>query len=102
MADPFVVERCDERLYGRGAADDGAGVIAYVHALRVLAGLGGGEPFCSVTVFIEGEEEIGSPSFEAFLAAHRDRLAADVIVVADSSNWRVGVSVLITSLRGVV
>ena len=102
QADPFAAERRDERLYGRGAADDGAGVIAHVHALRVLAGLGGGEPPCSVTVFIEGEEEIGSPSFEAFLAAHRDRLAADVIVVADSSNWRVGVPALTTSLRGVV
>lgn len=102
QADPFAAERRGERLYGRGAADDGAGVIAHVHALHVLAGLGGGEPPCSVTVFIEGEEEIGSPSFEAFLAAHRDRLAADVIVVADSSNWRVGVPALTTSLRGVV
>ena len=102
QADPFAAERRGERLYGRGAADDGAGVIAHVHALRVLAGLGGGEPPCSVTVFIEGEEEIGSPSFEAFLAAHRDRLAADVIIVADSSNWRVGVPALTTSLRGVV
>ena len=55
-----------------------------------------------MTVFIEGEEEVGSPSFEAFLAAHRDRLAADVIVVADSSNWKVGVPALTTSLRGVV
>ena len=102
QADPFAAERRGERLYGRGTADDGAGVIAHVHALRVLAGLGGGEPPCSVTVFIEGEEEIGSPSFEAFLAAHRDRLAADVIIVADSSNWRVGVPALTTSLRGVV
>ena len=55
-----------------------------------------------MTVFIEGEEEVGSPSFENFLTTHRDRLASDVIVVADSSNWKVGVPSLTTSLRGVV
>ena len=55
-----------------------------------------------MTVFIEGEEEVGSPSFENFLTTHRDRLASDVIVVADSSNWKVGTPSLTTSLRGVV
>jgi acetylornithine deacetylase/succinyl-diaminopimelate desuccinylase-like protein len=91
------VER-DGRLYGRGAADDKAGIIVHLAALRVLADdLGVG-----VTVFVEGEEEIGSPTFEAFLQAHRDRLAADVIVVADSGNWQVGVPALTTSLRGLV
>ena len=102
QADPFAAERRGERLFGRGAADDGAGVVTHVHALRALAALADDELPCSVTVFIEGEEEVGSPSFEAFLAAHRDRLAADVIVVADSSNWKVGVPALTTSLRGVV
>ena len=102
QADPFTAERRGERLFGRGAADDGAGVVTHVHALRALAALADDGLPCSVTVFIEGEEEVGSPSFEAFLAAHRDRLAADVIVVADSSNWKVGVPALTTSLRGVV
>ncbi|MDO4900080.1 dipeptidase [Actinomyces sp.] len=102
QADPFVAERRGERLFGRGAADDGAGVVSLVHALRLVADLNDGELPCSVTVFIEGEEEIGSPSFEAFLEAYREQLDADVIVVADSSNWRVGVPALTTSLRGVV
>ena len=57
---------------------------------------------CSVTVFIEGEEEVGSPSFENFLSTYRDRLVSDVIVVADSSNWKVGTPALMTLLRGVV
>jgi acetylornithine deacetylase/succinyl-diaminopimelate desuccinylase-like protein len=91
------VER-DGRLYGRGAADDKAGVALHLAALRTLAD----ELGVGVTVFVEGEEEIGSPTFAAFLAAHRERLAADVIVVADSGNWRVGVPALTTSLRGVV
>ncbi|HEX2804710.1 MAG TPA: dipeptidase [Kineosporiaceae bacterium] len=86
------------RLYGRGAADDKAGIVVHLAALRALADdLGVG-----VTVYVEGEEEIGSPTFEAFLQAHRDRLAADVIVVADSGNWQIGVPALTTSLRGLV
>ena len=100
--DPFTAVRRGDRLFGRGTADDGAGIVAHVHALRTLAALGQDSLPCSVTVFIEGEEEVGSPSFENFLAAHRERLEADVIVVADSSNWKVGAPALTTSLRGVI
>lgn len=95
---PFEPVERDGRLYGRGASDDKAGIIAHIGALRVL----GDELGVGVTLFIEGEEEIGSPSFSQFLAAHRDELAADVIVVADSSNWKVGAPALTTSLRGLV
>ncbi|PPK95308.1 acetylornithine deacetylase/succinyl-diaminopimelate desuccinylase-like protein [Kineococcus xinjiangensis] len=90
------------RLYGRGAADDKAGVMAHVAALRALLPQWGPGDGVGVTVFVEGEEEIGSPTFSAFLAQYRDVLAADVIVVADSANWRVGVPALTTTLRGLV
>ena len=53
-------------------------------------------------MFIEGEEEIGSPTFRSFLETYRDKLAADVIVVADSSNWSIGLPALTTGLRGLV
>jgi acetylornithine deacetylase/succinyl-diaminopimelate desuccinylase-like protein len=55
-----------------------------------------------VTVFIEGEEECGSPSLSRLLAVHRNKLAADVIVIADSDNWSVNVPALTVSLRGLV
>ncbi|WP_418276636.1 dipeptidase [Isoptericola jiangsuensis] len=99
--DPFEPVQRGERLFGRGAADDKAGVMAHVGALRALAALGH-EPDVGVTVFVEGEEESGSPSFARFLADHHELLAADVIVVADSTNWKVGVPALTTSLRGLV
>ncbi|MCR6690291.1 dipeptidase [Cellulomonas sp.] len=95
---PFEPTERDGRLYGRGAADDKAGIVAHVGALRVL----GDELGVSLVVFVEGEEEIGSPTFADFLRAHHEALAADVMVVADSSNWSVGVPGLTTSLRGLV
>lgn len=91
------VER-NGRLYGRGAADDKAGIIVHLAALRALAG----DLRVGVTVFVEGEEEVGSPTFDAFLETYHERLAADVIVVADSGNWRIGTPALTTSLRGLV
>jgi acetylornithine deacetylase/succinyl-diaminopimelate desuccinylase-like protein len=89
------VER-DGRLYGRGAADDKAGIAVHCAALRAL----GDDLGVGVTVLVEGEEEIGSPTLPAMLAELRDELDADVLVLADSTNWRVGVPALTTSLRG--
>ena len=94
--EPFVATRKGDRLFGRGAADDKAGIMVHLTALRLLADrLGVG-----VTLFFEGEEEAGSPSFRSFLETYRDRLRADVIVVADSGNWAAGTPALTTSLRG--
>jgi acetylornithine deacetylase/succinyl-diaminopimelate desuccinylase-like protein len=95
---PFVATERDGRLYGRGAADDKAGIMAHVSALRAF----GDELPVGVVVFVEGEEEFGSDSLERLLAEHRDEIAADVIVIADSGNWDIGVPALTTSLRGMV
>ncbi len=94
--DPFEPVERDGRLYGRGAADDKAGVALHCAALRAL----GSEPGVGVTVLVDGEEEIGSPTLPALLARHGDRLGGDVLVLADSVNWRVGVPALTTTLRG--
>lgn len=95
-SEPFVAVERDGRLYGRGTADDKAGVLVHLAAIEAA------EPGVGIRLFIEGEEEVGSPTFVAFLEKYRERLEADVIVVADSSNWKVGVPALTTSLRGVV
>jgi len=93
---PFQPTERDGRLYGRGSADDKAGIATHLAAFRAH----GGQPPVGVTVFVEGEEESGSPSLGRLLAAHRDVLAADVIVIADSDNWSTDVPALTVSLRG--
>ncbi|MGK5521242.1 dipeptidase [Micromonospora sp. URMC 107] len=97
-SDPFEPVERDGRLYGRGAADDKAGIMAHVAALRAY---GDALPV-GVVLFVEGEEEYGSDSLERLLAEHRDEIASDVIVIADSANWDIGVPALTTSLRGIV
>jgi acetylornithine deacetylase/succinyl-diaminopimelate desuccinylase-like protein len=93
---PFEPTERDGRLYGRGAADDKAGVLMHLAVLRAF----GGRPPVGVTLFLEGEEEIGSPTLSTLLAEHADLLRADVIVIADSGNESVDVPAFTTSLRG--
>ncbi|BBY38316.1 dipeptidase [Mycobacterium mantenii] len=98
VSPPFEPTERDGRLYGRGSADDKAGIATHLAAFRAH----GGQPPVGVTVFVEGEEESGSPSLGRLLAAHRDALAADVIVIADSDNWSTEVPALTVTLRGLV
>lgn len=102
QTDPWVATEQHGRLYGRGTADDKAGIMVHHAAINALNDLLGQDHGLGVTVFIEGEEEIGSPFFAQFLQNHRDFLAADTIIVADSSNWAVDVPALTTSLRGMM
>jgi acetylornithine deacetylase/succinyl-diaminopimelate desuccinylase-like protein len=95
---PFEPTERDGRLYGRGTADDKAGIATHLAAFRAHDG----KPPVGVTVFIEGEEECGSPSLSRLLAAHHHKLSADVIVIADSDNWTTDVPALTVSLRGLV
>ncbi|MGI8523412.1 MAG: dipeptidase [Nocardioides sp.] len=95
---PFEPTERGERLYARGAADDKAGIAAHLGALRVH----GDDLPVHVVMFVEGEEEVGSDSLPALLRQHQGGLRADVIVIADSGNWDIGVPALTTSLRGLV
>lgn len=89
-----------ERLYGRGASDDKAGVISHIAALRAFVAAVGTDFDLGISLFVEGEEEFGSRSFANFLRDFRDRLEADVIVVADSDNWSTEIPAITVALRG--
>ncbi len=95
---PWEPTERDGRLYGRGAADDKAGIATHLAAARTF----GDDLPVSLVMFIEGEEEVGSDSLVALLRQHHEELRSDVIVIADSGNWDIGVPALTTSLRGLV
>ena len=99
---PFQPTLVEGRLFGRGAADDKAGIVAHLTAIKSLAIALQGDIDLGISIFIEGEEEAGSPSFRKFLEENRADLAADLIVVADSANWTTEIPALTTSLRGLV
>lgn len=93
---PFAATEVGERVFGRGTADDKGGFAVHLAALRAFDG----RPPVGVTLFVEGEEEIGSPTLATLLAEHHEALAADVYVIADSTNWAVGQPAFTTTLRG--
>jgi len=98
---PFEPTQRGDRLHGRGAADDKAGVMAHVGAIRAFAEAAG-DFNLGIAVFIEGEEEWASRSFANFLRENRDVLSADAIIVADSGNWDLETPAITVALRGAV
>ncbi len=95
---PYEPTERGDRLYGRGAADDKAGIAAHLGAVRIF----GDDLPVNLVMFIEGEEEVGSDTLVELLNTYKARLEADVIVIADSGNWDIGEPALTTSLRGLV
>lgn len=95
---PFAATPRGDRLFGRGVADDKAGIAVHLAALRAFDG----KPPVGVTVFVEGEEEVGSPSLATLMERHADLLSADAFVICDSGNWAVGTPAFTTALRGLV
>ena len=89
-----------KRIVARGAVDDKGQVMMFMEAFRAWHETTGNLP-CRVTVFLEGEEETGSPSLVPFLEANKDELSKpDVAVVCDTGMWDVNTPAVTTMLRG--
>ena len=98
---PFEPVIRDERMYGRGTSDDKGPMLAALGAVERLLEERGSLPV-NVRVLLEGEEEIGSPSLEPALLAHRDALQADVAISADGAMWSAEQPSLNVAARGML
>ncbi|HEX2274741.1 MAG TPA: M20/M25/M40 family metallo-hydrolase, partial [Acidimicrobiales bacterium] len=98
---PFEPVVVDGECRGRGAVDDKGQVLYQIEAVRGLLATRGRLPV-NVRFLVEGEEEVGSPHFEALLVAERERLACDVVVVSDTDMWAPDVPSVCVGMRGLV
>lgn len=90
-----------EVIVARGACDDKGQVMTFVEACRAWKAVTGSLPI-GLTVLIEGEEENGSKGLPAFVAANRAELAADLVLVCDTTQWDPRTPAVTASLRGMV
>ena len=97
-SNPFEPDVRDGRLYARGADDDKGQSLIQVKAFEYL--VKEGKMKANVKFIFEGEEEIGSPSLEPFMIAHRDLLQCDIILVSDTSMIGKDTPSITTGLRG--
>jgi acetylornithine deacetylase/succinyl-diaminopimelate desuccinylase-like protein len=100
---PFEPQYADgprgKRFVARGAVDDKGQTVTFLEALRAWNAAGGGIP-ARITVLLEGEEEVGSVNLDAFLAANKTELAADMALISDTGMWDVDTPAITTRLRG--
>jgi acetylornithine deacetylase/succinyl-diaminopimelate desuccinylase-like protein len=98
---PFEATVRDGEIYARGAADDKGQIFMHFKAIEAHLKQNGRLPV-NMRVILEGEEEVGSANLDNFIKAHKDELAADVVVISDSTMFDRGVPSITYGLRGLV
>ncbi|WPO71559.1 dipeptidase [Streptomyces sp. KN37] len=99
--DPFEPVVQGNRLHARGAADDKGQVFFHTLGVRAhLAATGRTTPAVNLKLLVEGEEESGSPHFRELVEAHKDRIAADAVIVSDTGMWSEDTPTVCTGMRG--
>ncbi|UFQ17914.1 MULTISPECIES: dipeptidase [Streptomyces] len=99
--DPFEPVVQGNRLHARGAADDKGQVFFHTLGVRAhLAATGRTAPAVHLKLLVEGEEESGSPHFRQLIEAHKDRIAADAVIVSDTGMWSEDTPTVCTGMRG--
>jgi acetylornithine deacetylase/succinyl-diaminopimelate desuccinylase-like protein len=98
---PFEPTEREGRLYARGASDVKGSTTIAIETIGAFLAVTGGCPI-NVKLFLEGEEECGSPSLRAIVERHRDKLAADAMLSADGGRASTSVPTLGVGGRGLV
>jgi acetylornithine deacetylase/succinyl-diaminopimelate desuccinylase-like protein len=96
---PFEPTVRDGRLYARGVSDDKGPMLIPIRVAEAFHAMTGRQPI-NVKFMFEGEEEIGSPSLDAFIRDNKELLAADVVLSADGAMWRIDEPSLTVASRG--
>jgi acetylornithine deacetylase/succinyl-diaminopimelate desuccinylase-like protein len=96
---PFEPDLRQGRIYARGAADNKGQLFIQLKAVHEALARTGSLPV-NVLFLAEGEEEIASPNLLPLIRAHRDRFAADAVLISDSAMFAPGLPSLLFSLRG--
>ncbi|MCG8549555.1 MAG: M20/M25/M40 family metallo-hydrolase [Desulfobacterales bacterium] len=100
---PFEPTVRDGNIYARGACDDKGQVSCILEAIRAIQQNHPDKKLpCHITLLLEGEEEIGSPSLPKFIKDHTDLLGSDVCVVCDTSMWNADTPAITYGLRGLL
>jgi acetylornithine deacetylase/succinyl-diaminopimelate desuccinylase-like protein len=98
--DPQLVDGPHGKRYvARGAVDDKGQAMMFIEAMRAWQEAAGGIP-ARITMLVEGEEEVGSPNLEPFLAANKAELTSDLALISDTGMWDVDTPAISTMLRG--
>jgi succinyl-diaminopimelate desuccinylase len=100
ISPPFEPTEREGNLYARGATDDKGQMLTHVLSAQAWRAIGKALPL-QLKFLIEGEEEVGSEHLESFIAANRDKLACDCVVISDTCQFGPGQPAITYGLRGI-